>query len=395
MNNRAYFAKSVLAATLAALLAQSSLVLAATPAMEDPAYFDVDTYAERNKPANPISEYRYLLNLTSLSRGIPAGSVPLLDVGQGPGRTTIMERLLASLGQLDLGVDPKAVRFQEENEKRLAVYGDGWKLKVYGDGSRATFRHYGYLDKIEPEMAEYVPLEPERLVELGRRFVAQILAPYIPVDQGEELIPFGVQYQVNAQQTQDAKGEPEQATVAAAVIFSRKVDGVDVLGKGSKVAVLYANNGTPFGFDFDWPTLLPFGADQKVAPVDELRQRAASLARLSENAVDVQLERFECGYYDAGQSKRSSGVPMQPACFHFYSAKSKAEAEDGASGLLTVAYVDPVPAGTEIIPDENWDTALELLYGPDAVPERAKPGEDSALRDKLQSTVADRKAATL
>jgi hypothetical protein len=204
-----------------------------------------------------------------------------------------------------------------------------------------------------------------------------------------------VQYQVNAEQTRDASDEPEQTTVAAAVIFSRKVDGVDVLGKGSKVAVLYANNGTPFGFDFDWPTLHSFGADQKVAPIDELQERAASVARLGESAFDAQLGRFECGYYDAGQAKRSLGVPMQPACFHFYSAKSKAEAEDGTSGLLTMAYVDPVPAGTEIIPDENWDTALELLYGPEAVPERAKPGADSRLREKLQFTAANAKAARL
>jgi len=394
MNKHVHFAKSILAAALTALLAHSSLVLAANPEMEDPAYFDADAFAKRNQPTHPISEYRFALNLTSLSRGIPAVSVPLLDVAQGPGRAEVMERLLASLGQLGLGVGPRTVRYKDDNEKRLAVYGDGWKLKVYGDGSRAEFRHYGYMDKVEPEMAKYPPLEPERLVELGRGFVSQILAQQIPMDKGEELIPFGVQYQVNAEQSPNAK-EPEQTTVAAAVIFSRKIGGVDVLGKGSKVAVLYANNGTPFGFDFDWPTLHPFGVDQKVAPIDELQARATSVARLGEAAFDVQLEHFECGYYDAGQRKRSLGVPMQPACFHFYSAKSKAEAEDGATGLLTMAYVDPVPAGTEIVPDEGWDTALELLYGPEAVPQRAKPGEDSALREKLQFTAADAKAARL
>jgi len=395
MNKHAHFPKSALAAALTVLLAHSSLVLAANPEMEDPAYFDADAYAKRNQPTHPISEYRFALNLTSLARGIPADSVPLLDVAQGPGRAEVTDRLLASLAQLDLGVGPKAVRSKDENDKRLAVYGDGWKLKVYGDGSRAEFRHYGYIDKMEPEMAKYPPLEPEQLVELGRRFVGQVLASHIPMEKGEELIPFGVQYQVNAEQTPDANDEPEQTTVAAAVIFSRKVDGVDVLGKGSKVAVLFANNGTPFGFDFDWPTLHTFGVEQKVAPIEELHERAASVARLGETAFGVQLERFECGYYDAGESKRSLGVPMQPACFHFYSAKSKAEAEDGASGLLTMAYVDPVPAGTEIVPDENWDTALELLYGPEAVPERAKPGEDSTVREKLQFTAAPARAARL
>ncbi len=34
--------------------------------------------------------------------------------------------------------------------------------------------------------------------------------------------------------------------MSSVMIFSRKFNGVDVLGKGSKVAVLYANDGTQF-----------------------------------------------------------------------------------------------------------------------------------------------------
>ena len=361
----------------------ASLNPAAIGTMESEGYFDANAYAERNKPAHPISQYRHRLNLESISKGLPQGSVPLMGMEPGPGRSQVMNSLLESLSRSDLGVDPKGARFDENSDKRLAAYGDGWKLKVYGDGSRVQFRNYGHMDKHEESLAKMQRMEPEQLVKLGRDFVFNVLGEQVRLGQGEELVPFGVQYQVNAQQSAKG-GEPEQSTVAAAVVFSRTLNGVDVLGKGSKVAVLYTNDGTPFGFDFDWPALYHTGMEQKVAPVQELQQRAVKVARLEGSATNVQLERFECGYYDAGQSKRS-GAPMQPACFHFYSAQSKAEAEDGESGLLTMAFVDAVPAGTEIVADENWDTALELLYGPEAVPERAKPGEDSAVRADLST----------
>jgi hypothetical protein len=52
-----------------------------------------------------------------------------------------------------------------------------------------------------------------------------------------------------------------------------------------------------------------------------------------------------------------------------------------------MAYVDAVPAGTEIIADANWDIAQELLSGPNAVPERSKPGKNSELREKLRNHI--------
>ena len=58
-----------------------------------------------------------------------------------------------------------------------------------------------------------------------------------------------------------------------------------------------------------------------------------------------------------------------------------------------MAFVDAVPAGTEIVADENWDAALELLYGPEAVPERAKPGADSPVRGDLRTLAAPDKSS--
>ncbi len=113
----------------------------------------------------------------------------------------------------------------------------------------------------------------------------------------------------------------------------------------------------------------------------EIKDRALRVARLGGNESDVELERFECGYYDAGQSTRSTKIPLQPACFHFYSTRTKAENEKGNTGYLTTAYFDAVPAGSEIFPDDKWDTAISLLGGPDSVPERGKVSESSPVAE--------------
>ncbi|MCU7843053.1 MAG: hypothetical protein KZQ93_04355 [Candidatus Thiodiazotropha sp. (ex Monitilora ramsayi)] len=372
--------KRMLVMAFVGLIAQSSLSLAANPAMEEAHYFDPDAYAERNKPSHPISEYRFRLNQTSLREGMPVTSAPLLWRESAQGSDEVMNNLLDVLSRM--GIDIKSVKQFDQNKRQLTALGDGWKLKVYGDGSRAAFRNYRYMDEKEYAMAKLPPLKPEQLVEAGSRFITEVLGKHILLTEGEALVPFGVQYQINVQQSADGKQAQEEATVAAAVVFSRIFNDVDILGKGSKIAILYANDGTVFGFDFDWPVLYPAGVDQKVVSLNELKHRAIKVSSLEGHEVNVQLERFECGYYDAGQKKRGE-APMQPACFHFYSAQSKARAEDGESGFLTMAFVDAVPAGSEIIADENWDTALELLYGPEAVPERSRPGDSSVVRKKL------------
>ncbi len=378
--------KSTLMSTLSLIMAYSSLSLATdNKAMQADGYFNVESYAKQNKPAHAISEYRYQLNLNSLDQGLAVDSIPLLKAKAGLGRERIMSTLLENLSKLDFNIDAKSVVNENETDKRLAVYGDGWKLKVYGDGSRVAFRNYGYLDRNEEAINELKRIEPEELEKLGRRFIAEYLGDFIPMGKKEELIPFGVQYQVNTQQSVEKNAKKEEQTVAGTIIFSRKINGIDVLGKGSKIAILYANDGTPFGFDFDWPALDSIGEEQKIAPLNEIKQRAVEVAKLATDAVNVQLERFECGYYDAGQSKRGE-APIQSGCFHFYSAQSFAKSDDTA-GFLTMAFVDPIPASNKIINDPNWDTAIELLNGRDAVPERAKSGENSIERENMQEQI--------
>ncbi len=96
-----------------------------------------------------------------------------------------MDSLLNSLSWLELGVSAKSVERRNENKKRLALYGDGRKLKVYGDGSRVAFRHYGYMHKHEASMTKLRQLETKRPKELDYSFINDYLGEHILLSQGE------------------------------------------------------------------------------------------------------------------------------------------------------------------------------------------------------------------
>ncbi len=112
-------------------------------------------------------------------------SVPVLATEPGPGRSQVMDSLLNSLSWLELGVSAKSVERRNENKKRLALYGDGWKLKVYGDDSRIAFHHYGYMDKHEASMTKLPQLEPKQPQALDHSFINDYLGEHILLSKGE------------------------------------------------------------------------------------------------------------------------------------------------------------------------------------------------------------------
>lgn len=348
-------------AALLALAGLSAPGLAAHPAMEDPTYFDPQIFARVNSFSHPVTEYRHLLNVLSLQRGLNQSSVALFDVARGPGREQVLERLLQRLdGKL---IQQHGITAMEQDADHSAVYGDGWKLRVHGDGSRAEFRHYRYVEEREAALARLARLDADTLIERGHQFVEEVLGEQVKLGKREALVPFRVEYQVNAEQPADGRAPARETTVAGIVVFSRVIDGLDVLGAGSKIAVMFANDGTPFGFDMDWPQLNDSGRRQPVAPVQEIQARARRVARLGANAEDVALERFECGYFDAGQRHRQPGSPLQPACFHFYTGRIPVPDDNGGVSHLLQAYADPVPAAATVRADAHWPETLELRNG--------------------------------
>lgn len=325
-------------------------------------------FAHHQSVGHAINEHRHQLTVRSLEKGLGRADVPLLDVTKGPGRKRVLESLLRRLNktQFDIQADIQRIVREDINAKRIAMYGDGWKLKVYGDGTKARYRHYGYLQKRKRTLAQLPPITPEKLISSGRRFIEEILGDQVRLNKHETLIPFRIEYQIDAIQSADGKQAPRETTVAGAVVFSRAISGIDVLGTGSKIAVLFANDGTPFGFDYDWPKLSENDTIQTLAPLDEIKKRTRQVARLKDTAIHVRLQRFECGYYDPGQRHRGETTTLQAACVHFYTGHTPVTNANGEVNYLAHAFVDPIPAAATIKADKRWPVTLELLYGSEA-----------------------------
>ena len=142
--------------------------------------------------------------------------------------------------------------------------------------------------------------------------------------------------------------EPEQV-LASTVVFTRSVGGVAVVGPGSKIAVTFANDGTPVAFDVDWAPYYTAGPVQAVLPVDRILGRSRALGS---SASEEKLDRMECGYLDLGGRKRSSGALLQAGCFLQLSIRTPDE-----EGHFLTGLVEAVPAGAVVLPDPSWPEA--------------------------------------
>jgi len=150
---------------------------------------------------------------------------------------------------------------------------------------------------------------------------------------------------------------------ASTVVFGRTVDGLPVVGPGSKVAVIFANDGQPVGFDYDWAPYAETGETQRILPVDEIRRRGAEYSPFDADDQEVQDLHFECGYVDFGARKRDPGSLLQGGCMRHGVKKwivdPKAHAKDQGSGHTMMATLDFFPAGEKMQTDATWEQAAK------------------------------------
>ncbi|MEW5801631.1 MAG: hypothetical protein AB1847_05945 [bacterium] len=64
------------------------------------------------------------------------------------------------------------------DEDRIWVNGEGWHLIVYKDGTNVRYRNYGYQERIPKSQKATGKVPENKLEALGRKFIAQELAPY-------------------------------------------------------------------------------------------------------------------------------------------------------------------------------------------------------------------------
>ena len=161
------------------------------------------------------------------------------------------------------------------------------------------------------------------------------------------------QYEI--EDSADDRGVFYEGLIASMVVFGRTIDGLDIVGAGSKVAITFANDGTSVAVDCDWPQYSKLDAWQKVLDIRDIEERARVQSRI--RVGDSSVERFECGYFDAGGKKRRRDLtaPIQTACFVHELETKTANFMPIGSGRITV-----LPIGEKVEYDDAWPMARTL-----------------------------------
>ena len=307
----------------------------------------------------------------SRARGVGLSSVSLLRRVEGPGA---QQRAMAILKKLQRSTSLVHARGRHQehvdlDSKRVTLHGDdGWSLSVWEDGTKVRYRnHKAASDGVESSVPVENRLTSEYLGRLGEEFIRDSLADWVRLGPDDELVPSFTEYEINGLADGDTGVVLEELVSGNTVVFSRRVNGIDIVGPGSKIAVMFTNDGSAIGFDFDWPRYVPSGKVQSVLTLSEIVERASALGRTPAHPDTVNLERFECGYFDTGARTKKARQALQSACSASYTgrvlvdeAAYRANPEDG---WAMVADINMIPAGAEVEADENWPESLAIATG--------------------------------
>ncbi|WP_257457893.1 hypothetical protein [Archangium lipolyticum] len=311
--------------------------------------------------------YRRNWNANSRETGLQGAVLPVLERAPGRGARVVADELVARFRTSTSGITTAGNYSIILQRNGIRYVGDsGWQLTVYGDGTAVRYHNPVALDA-----GRAVPLASRLsntdLEALGRRFVTEQLGRHVLLGTGETLEALKTEHQVEARQADSTTAPLIQEVSASTVIFSRTINGVGVVGSGSKVAVIFGNDRLPAGFEFDWTAYQPTGRRQQTMDVNSIHRRASSVLPVDPNDPSTTLERLECGYFDNGTRRRDTLAPVQPACFYHYTKQVVGDPilnrANPADGLFKSAYGEAVPAGTTVEPDQRWPQAMLLCTG--------------------------------
>jgi hypothetical protein len=305
----------------------------------------------------------YLLSLTrrAMQQGFGKESVMLLAPERGPGREVVASRLRTLLTQSGgrFGHRLMATDLKEtQSDRRILSYvGEDSYLEVYTDGTKFRFR--GNLD--DPKEIERIgtqgKLGQSELESLGRRFITEALGSLVKVGAGESITFLGTRHLMHG--GSDENGVGHDKVIANIAIFGRELNGIPVVGSGSKIAVWFAADREPVGFDVDWPAYKVTQAAQDILPRDRLRERVDAFITVPSDSSMSRVTRFECGYVDLGVTKR--GGQIQAGCAVFYVDRDRPA--NSAAETLTWARVEFIPAGVQVLKDDQWPLTNLIATG--------------------------------
>lgn len=307
---------------------------------------------------------RKQLQQRSMAGGVGVAQLPLLGVNAGPGQGQALNAVRARFDRGFEQITLAGTARQATSAGSVVLATDSWRLEVATDGRKVRYRNYGYLDS---PANRPVPLarraSQDALERKARSFVGSALRDLVRLGPGEELVPLYTEYQVNGGGSTAPGGarDPEMV-VGANVVYGRSINGVHVIGAGSKVAVMLGADGTVAGFDYDWPEYVKSPRVQRVVSADTIRWRSRELGAEDDQ---TRADRMECGYFDPGSGRRDRVAPLQAACAVYtvrrHIVAPEVYANDPASGHVVIARVTIVPAGETVEVDRRWPEAQQFL----------------------------------
>jgi hypothetical protein len=309
------------------------------------------------------------LNERSKKNAIGVDKIKLLRRKAGPGRDAAVNALIRSMHKKHPIVLASGDYSILDRGKRTRYKGeDGWHIDAFADGTRVNYRAMDYVDsEANPKVTEEKRMGKEELEKLGRNFIESYLSEVIQLKSNESIVPISTSYQVQAIQEVDPGSFPgwrnDRFVVSNEIKFGRQVNGIDVIGPGSKIVVIFANDKTPVGFTYDWPIYEETEDTQEILGINDILERTSSLATTrSKKPTKVNIKKFECGYWDAGARRQSTDAFIQGGCAVDYEIKiEKADSQQEVESSI----VDAIPVGKEVMEDDSWPHAKALLKNGD------------------------------
>lgn len=250
---------------------------------------------------------------------------------------------------------------------KLHISGDQWALEISGDGAGADYQDSAVearahsLGKPASQAMSAAELEQK-----GRAFIAEKLSSQIALGAEEALVAVRVDYRMEG--GQDARtGETSQAVVANRIVFGRTLHGVPVVGNGSRIVITFINDGSLESFRYDWPKYQAadgqnlVAAGEILARVQQVIVGRNGVAAATQGVTvpssqgeaypvvlspNTQLQKLECGYFDAGSFGVRNLASVQPACLYHAVSQDANGARQG--------YAGAVPAGAQFESDAAW-----------------------------------------
>jgi hypothetical protein len=293
----------------------------------------------------------------SLANGFGASTLPVLRRSTRASQAEVASALRAAVC-----ADCSSPRAQQDGNLQSST--ERFRVTVSSDGTAADFRDLAVAARSHAQAKPMAQkMSAAVLQKAGLAYITAKLGTSIVLGENEELVPLLTDYRVEGAQDLST-GVVTRSVAANRIVFGRKLNGVPVVGNGSRVVITFANDGSVESFHYDWPNYASSGSQRMVttsALLGRIQQAVGARAGVAPELTaaipehneavgpvalnrGTQLESMECGYYDAGADAGLTSV--QPGCVYHAVSESP-------SGMR-VGYAGAVPGGEQFDADARW-----------------------------------------